>query len=70
MSAMDRLQEALPILIGISLFFGFALWFTPNPRPTGSVFLKQHRFTKLTLMTMLSAAAFLGVMALVTLLLF
>ena len=61
MTPSEKLIDILPVLVAISLLGGIALWWTTDLRRVGSELIREGRYVRLALVTILSALSFLAV---------
>ena len=66
MGPTSRMISLWPEFVALGLFFGLALWSSPDMKPVGSVLLKERRYVRLTLVTLMSTVLFGSFMAVVT----
>ncbi len=66
MGAAERILNVWPAFVALGFFFGVALWWTRDLKPLGSMLLRERRYVRLVLITVMSAAGFLLFMAAAT----
>jgi hypothetical protein len=68
MWALPLPADTIVIIALLGLFFGFSLWWTPNLRDAGQFLIRERRYGKLALITLLTSGLFFTIMFCVALL--